>query len=169
MKSKRSINLAFSELFFAAVCVLGTGCHSTPKPKAWNVVLTKTTPATVRVDLIGVSRTDKSDWTGYNLNEYWKPDDRRRKDADKISFENLELNQRVKVDRKDPQWEKWFSHGVNELLVIADLPGDFSGGADDPRRKFLPLNKKAWDASPKDTLDIEIQQTLIKILTPPKE
>ena len=165
MNLKRLPTLCFLCVLLA-MPVLLTGClFGGGSPRAWNVSLVKKTPATITVDLIGVSKSDKSDWAGYDLNKYWSPGDFRRKEADKVTFENLEEGVPVTLSIKDPQWDKWFSHGATELLVIAYLPGNWPGGADDPRRKFLPLSRKDWDAK-KNTLEIEIQNTRIHVLTP---
>src|SRR5262249_20125741 len=94
--------------------VLLTGClFGGGNPKPWNVSLVKKTPATITVDLIGVSKSDKSDWAGYDLNKYWAPGDLRRKEADKVTYENLEEGVPVTLSINDAQWEKWFSHGAN--------------------------------------------------------
>src|SRR5438874_9465757 len=77
--------------FVVLLSFLCAGCHSVPKPRAWNISIVKETAATIDVDLIGVSSLEKSDWANYNLNEYWNnPNDPRRKEAqqsgDLVSF-----------------------------------------------------------------------------------
>jgi len=52
-------------------------------------------------------------------------------------------------------------------MLIARLPGRFEGGASDPRRLFIPLGKKEWKAKGK-TIEIQIQDTLIRVMTPQK-
>lgn len=169
MNLNRLQGLLYSVGLLAMPCFLGTGCHSVPKPRAWNVSIVKETPATIDVDLIGVSSLEKPDWANYNLNEYWNnPNDPRRKEAqqsgDLVSF-GLKKGEASVLKIDDPHWKKWFSHGASELLILARLPGSFSGGADDARRKFLYLGKSDWDAH-KKTIEIEVQNTRIRVLTP---
>jgi len=163
----RALSWSLSLLLFVSFC--GAGCHSVPKARAWNVSVVKETAATIDVDLIGVSSLEKPDWGNYNLNEYWNnPNDPRRKEAlqsgDLVTFALKKGEPSVlKID--DPHWKKWFGHGASELLILARLPGSFSGGSDDARRKFLYLGKSDWDAH-KKTIEVEIQNTRIRVLTP---
>src|SRR5438445_10837380 len=71
-----------------AIALISVGCAGTQKikPKAWAVKITKKTPASIEVDLIGVTELEKPKWEGYSLDEYWKPDDPMRKNADKITM-----------------------------------------------------------------------------------
>jgi hypothetical protein len=55
--------------------------------------------------------------------------------------------------------------GATELLLIANLPGHFNSGPADPRRVFIPLDKNAWKAD-RGTLQIEVQDDLIRVMTP---
>jgi hypothetical protein len=55
---------------------------------------------------------------------------------------------------------------VEGVFIIANLPGRFEGGVD-PRREYLPLDKRHWEAE-KWTLEIEVQTSRIRILTPEK-
>jgi hypothetical protein len=146
------------------VCV---GC-GTPKPKnqPWSLNLTKVTPASIEVDLIGVSQLEKAAWEGYPLDNYWAPGDLRRRNADKLTS-NFQSGNTWSVPQTDPKWKGWLGRGASELLIIANLPGSFPSGPADPRRIFLPLDKKAWEAKGQ-TLEIQIQDTLINVMTPPK-
>jgi len=147
------------------VGLLGTGCAS-KKPQPWNVSIKKTTPATIQVDLIGVRLGDKAEWAGRNITEYWSPGSKVREEADKLSYNDLEMDKPVVVAETDPKWKDWLAHGAQELLIIANLPGQFPPGVEDPRRKFLPLRKKDWEPTKKRTLEIEVKQTGIRVLTP---
>ena len=62
------------------------------------------------------------------------------------------------VRKDDPHWQNWIRHGATELLVIADLPGQFTPGPNDPRRTFIPLDPRAWKD---DRLEIQVQDTLV--------
>lgn len=159
MNLNRLRALGWSLAMAVFVCFCGAGCHSVPTPKAWNVSIVKETAATIDVDLIGVSKLEKSDWQNYNLNSYWdNPNDPRRNEArqngDLVTFA-LKKGEPSMLKIDDPHWKKWFSHGATELLVLARLPGAFSGGADDPRRKFLHLGRSEWEAK-KKTIEIQI-------------
>jgi len=143
------------------------GCKGTPKPVAWNLHLVKKTPAVIEVDLIGVTPLEKSSWESYSMDSYWRdPEDSRRKNADKLT-KALDLNEPWIIPRDDPKWQSWLKRGATELLVVADLPVRSESGTADPRRRFFPLDKKAWDAD-KKTLDFEIWDTLVRSMTPEK-
>jgi hypothetical protein len=150
----------------ALIGMAAVGCGTPrPKPVAWNVTVVKKTPATITVDLIGITPSEKSGWEGYSMDKYWQdPQDLRRKDADKIT-QLLELNKPWVVPRDDPMWQRWLSRGATELMVLADLPGHWPAGVADPRRKFFTLNKKAWNAHDA-TLEFEVLDTDVRAMTP---
>jgi len=145
-----------------AVSLLVAGCASSqPDPLAWNINVLK--PAPIEVDLVAVTAREKSRFEAYSLDEYWSPSDPERKSADKLSSE---LTEKWVITKKDPKWKAWLGRRVVGLFVVANLPGNFGGGPD-PRREYLPLDKKHWDAQ-KQTLDIEVKENRILILTPEK-
>ena len=150
----------------AAVSLVSSGC-GTPKPKpvAWNLSITKKTYSTMDVDLIGVPRGGKPLWEGYDMDQYWKPGDQRRQDAHPLS-KDLMYNEPWVVARTNAQWKEWLDHQkAIDLLIIANLPGtNFPAGAADPRRRFVPLDKRAW-VTWKRNLEFEVQDTLINPLT----
>src|SRR5947199_5063998 len=88
--------------FVVAGC--GGGGKATVKPRPWNISITKKTPATIEVDLIGVTELEKAAWEGYSIDDYWKPGDLRRAEADKITAPNLTVNTPWIVTEDDPQW-----------------------------------------------------------------
>src|SRR6266436_1387999 len=147
--------------FFVAGC--GGGGKATVKPRPWNISITKKTPATIEVDLIGVTELEKAAWEGYPIDEYWKPGDLRRANADKLSLTNLVMNKAWDIREADPQWKKWLSRGVTSVLIIAHLPGTFPPGPADPRRVFVSLDKRAWKDK---TIRFDVLDTEIRPLTP---
>jgi hypothetical protein len=104
-------------------------------------------------------------WSGLNITEYWGPGSKVRSEADKVSY-SLKTGETVVFSSTDPKWKEWVAHGAQELLVIANLPGEFPPGTGDPRRTFLPLRAKDWRPEKKSTLEIEVMQTRIQVLTP---
>ena len=152
-------------LLMAGLSQLLVSCQSThPQPAAWDLVITKTVPASIEVDLIGISDIERPAWEGYDLDQYWTAGDSRRAKADKLS-KNLETGQPWVVSRTDHQWQKWLSHGASQLLIMANLPGHFAPGPTDPRRTFLPLAPDRWKTK-NGRLDIEVQDTIVRPLTP---
>src|SRR4051812_28375038 len=91
--------------FFTGGC--GGGGKATVKPRPWNISITKRTPATIEVDLIGVTELEKAAWEGYSIDDYWKPGDLRRANADKLTPPNLVMNKPWEIGETDPQWKKW--------------------------------------------------------------
>lgn len=153
-------------VMFITVALLGAGCHFGTKPVAWNLSVTKTTPASIEVDLIGVSPLEKPSWNNVKPDDYWKPNDSVRQGAKKVTT-NFQTGPTFVLERENPIWNEWFKQGATELMIMANLPGVYSNGPDDRRRRFLPLNKNAWKSEHK-TLQIEIQDEFIKVLTPQK-
>jgi hypothetical protein len=138
------------------------------KTKAWTLKLTKATPATIEVDLVGVAPLDRASLESYPVDKYFSPNDPRRAGLqvgrDRLSKVLLSQNEPWIIDRKDEIWATWRSRGVTEVLVLARLPGKFDTGAADPRRLFIPLDPKKWDAKDQ-TIEIELQDTLIRPMT----
>ena len=71
------------------LCVPLIGCKAVrgkPKAVAWNLQITKATPATIEVDVIGVTPLDKSSLEGYPVDKYFSANDPRRglSDPDRI-------------------------------------------------------------------------------------
>lgn len=142
------------------IALLAPGCvfsKSKAKPVAWNITITKATPASIEVDLIGVTDDEKKFYDGLSMDSYW-PNSQVRRDADKLS--TILQDQPWTITQDDPIWAKWKARGVTTLLVVADLPVP-NGLWKVP----LTLDKRAWDAKNR-TLEIEIQNTLIRVETP---
>jgi hypothetical protein len=150
---------------FVTVTFLGSGCHSGTQPVAWNVSVTKTTPASIEVDFIGISPIEKPYWLNdVQPDKYWAPNAKIRQGATKVTTSFQSGNSFV-LKETDPIWNDWFNHGATELMIMADLPGVYDNNSTDRRRMFLPLKKKAWN-SKNHTLELEIQDEIIRILTP---
>lgn len=165
-------------IFAAALAVAAAGCASTPriKPAPWTVSITKQTPASIEMDIIGVPVTDQKyyeDDSRVSYDEYWKPESNIRKDALKISkFLPTDKPWIVtfKKDSKHPEyedqsstWSDWHSRGVVELLLVARLPGE--GGL---WKKPISLDKNAWKAKNR-TIEVEVKDSKIEVITPPKD
>lgn len=157
-----------SAVLLLALCLGAAGCTGVPKPKPvpWNVRITKPSGEAIEVDLIGVPASDQSVWANYALDDYWNPGDLRRRDADKLTS-TVDPGHPWVLGRDHAKWEEWLNRGARDLLVIANPPGRFEAGPADPRRLFLPLDKKAWKAR-KATLEVEIQDNRLRVLTPVK-
>jgi hypothetical protein len=153
-------------LWLGLIAFAWTGCQSaTPKLRPMNLVLNKMTPASIKVDLIGVSEVERHAWEGYDVDQYWTEGDSRRANADKLTV-NLPTGQSAIIRKDDPHWQSWIQRGADQLLVIADLPGQFTPGPTDPRRIFIPLTRDAAWTAKGDSLEIQVQDTMVRALTP---
>jgi hypothetical protein len=152
---KGSAQLAVTLL---AVALTAVSCVSTSKP--WTVSITKTTPASIEVDLIGVSESERAFYENLAWDAYW-PNTRVRMDADKLT-KVLEKGKPWVIDIKDPIWARWLNRGATKLFILANLP-DRSG----LWKVALPLDKGSWKAKG-DMLEIQVQDTMIRVLTAPK-
>jgi hypothetical protein len=151
-----------------------TSCASSksppkPRPVAWNLEITKTVPAAIEIDLIPITSFNRAAWEEYDINRYWRPNDRRRAEQRSKVTANLVENEPLILERSDEQWETWLDDDkAIELLLIANLPGsDFPAGRADPRRVFLPLDRRYW-AAEQGKLEIEVRSTEILIRTLPR-
>lgn len=154
-------------ILVVALSFVTAGCSSTPKPVPWNVNITKTTPASIEADVVGVSPSDKPYWmNSVKPDDYWKANNTVRKGAKKVS-QVLQKDQPWLINREDPIWNEWFSYGTTELMIMANLPGGGDNSPFDRRRIFVTLDKNAWDTKDK-TIKIEVQDQFIRVTTPQK-
>ncbi len=165
MNFNRIANLGFA-LLLALLAAATFGCRSA-SPRAWNVNLNKVTIASVEVDVIGLSPTEKPYWQSAKVDDYWQAGSSLRKDVEsrRVSS-NFKSGATWTLKIDDPIWQTWFNYGTTELMIIARLPGSsFDNGPFDRRRIFVPLGSKFWKASDK-TLRLEVQDEFIRVLTP---
>jgi hypothetical protein len=151
-----------------AALLLAGGCASGPSPRAYAVKVSldpTLAGSSVQVDLIGANPiSDVPRLESYPVSEYWKPGDVLRRDSAKISFAFGQGRPDSQVlEMKNPIWTKWLQTGAQNLIVIADIPGVT---ADPPRRLNLPLDANQWGKT--DTLDILVQESGIRVVTPKK-
>jgi hypothetical protein len=178
-------NLILKTLLLAAVSasglLLGAGCSSCKvggKPgDPLNYAITVTpgpslTDKSAQVDIVGLNPSEMPKWQGYSLKKYFAPGDPLRKDAVKVTAEFTPDQQKVfKLAQNDPIWERWKKAGVQQLVVLADLPGTFEegkSGSQDPRRQIIPLCECYW---PKKTaeLNLEVLASGVKLTTLTRE
>jgi len=142
------------------------GCKSTPKAAPWTISLTKETPASIELDLVGISPADKPYWqNNIKVDDYWK-NGSVRKGAKKVST-SFDSGKTFELKSTDPIWNTWFGYGAMEVMIIANLPGKHENGPYDRRRIFLPLDAGIYAAKDK-TIRVEVQEEFLHVLTPPK-
>jgi hypothetical protein len=159
-------NAPMLAVLLAALTLVGAGC-GTPKPKPvmWNVSITKITPASIEIDLVGVAPMQKPYLTNVKVDDYWKPGNSIRAGLKKVTA-RLPTGQPWILKADDPIWQQWKSYGTTELMIMATLPcKDCGDGPFDRRRLFVPLDKHYWNAKHK-TLEFEVQDEMIRPLTP---
>mgnify|MGYP001360966184 CR=1 FL=1 len=140
----------------------GAGCGTAkPKPVAWTINITK--PAGIEVDLVGVTAREKPRLESYAMDKYWSPGDLERKNAGKLT--SPPQTGTWVIDLKNPIWKQWLDRSVTGFFVIANLPGTFEGAAD-ARREFLTMDKNHWDPKQRYTLEIEVHENRIVVITP---
>jgi len=156
------------KVLLLAACLAAAGCAGS-KPVAWNTKITRTTTASIEVDLVGISPSEDAYWRrSVKPTKYWMPGDPVRKQvlsrAKTTQFKDGDVFV-LKAD--DPVWKQWLNYGATELLIMANLPGRFTDDESDPRRLILPLGSKSWDAKNK-TIEIQILDGQIRPVTPQK-
>lgn len=147
--------------------LIGAGGCGTPKqkPVAWTIKITK--PETVEVDVVAVTTREKPRLENYSMDKYWSPEDSERKNSDKLTSPPQSATWVIgrKDKDKDSPWKKWLGRSVTGVYVIANLPGSFEVEA---RREFLTLDKNHWEPLVKNTLEIEVKENRIVVITPEK-
>ena len=147
----------------------GSAGHKSGKPIAWNVKITKSTAASLEVDLIGVSPSEDAYWRrSVKPDDYWNPSKPVRKQAqNRAKTTRFESGNVYVLKIDDPTWNQWRAYGTSELLVMANLPGKYSNDEADPRRLVVPIGKNDWQAKDK-TIELEVLDSQIRVLTPPR-
>jgi hypothetical protein len=162
--------------FLATLCLLfifSAGCSTLPRPRAYNIEI-ELDPALAtgsnQVDLIGANSADLPKWSSYSMTDYWRADDAKRRDADKVVMRFGQGNRSVQTLLTiDPSWTRWEATGAQYLVVLLQLSGvttDRDGNAD-PRRLILPLDRREW-ARGVTTIELRVQESGIRLMTPRK-
>lgn len=154
------------------VCMACVGCGG-PRMSRHDVVvsmdeaLKSSGTPTVKVDIVGIPETEREQWAGKNISDYWRPSDGLRKDAvarKEMTFAAGRTDAQV-LKKTDPQWDEWSKRKAMYLAVVADLPGSSRDGSDG-RRIILPLDAARWD--PEDqTIKIVVQSSRLRCDTDP--
>jgi hypothetical protein len=159
-------NSRMSFVLLAALSLIASGCVSPPVP--WNLRVTKATPASVDVDIVGVQPDDKAQLMSMKVDDWWAspPNDVTRKGYREIMLTtNFQGGTNWIVSKDDPIWSKWLGPGglgVKEIMVIANLP---RVREDPPRRKFLPLTVNDWINPVNQSIEIRVQDDRIWVVT----
>jgi len=158
----------------SVACLVLASCVTRPAPTRRFNISVAVDPAlaasSLQIDLIGVNASDLPKWRSLSVTEYWQPGDPKRRDAEKAVLDFRQGKKLVQVfPASDPLWQRWFSTGAENLVVLVNLTGlvtDREGDAD-PRRLILPLEKRAW-SSAVTTIELRVQESSIRLLTPRK-
>lgn len=171
MKTKNTTTII--TLATAALALLFSGCASAPKPVAHSVKITvdkSLENTSLQIDLIGANATaDIPKWESYSVTEYWQPGNSTRTNADRLTLDFGRGKETAQtVPATDAKWTRWIEQGASYVVIIADLPGVAAdkGGNADPRRLILPLDAKQWKKDKKDPLEILVQESGLRLLTP---
>lgn len=154
---------------------LAAGCASKFKARSFDVHVDAGLTlknATARVDIVGVSDTEKAAWEGVKMSEYWKPGNKWRESAVSLGVVYpmvFRSGEKSKVlPASDEVWNKWRAQAA-WLFVLADLPDpahvDMPGEADS-WRAVLPLDKRRWDTKT-TTVTITLESGMVKVDTQP--
>jgi hypothetical protein len=142
-----------------ALALVLVGCSSI---HPWNLEISKKTPASIQVDLVGVASPNEENFlTSVSFEDYWNNPQFRN---DQVKLGNMltkfpEQGHPWILKATDPQWQAWLQRGVNEVYVVARLP-EANGNWKVP----LPLGKKNWDAK-KKTIEISVVDSAIIVET----
>ncbi|MCD8482275.1 MAG: energy transducer TonB [Verrucomicrobia bacterium] len=127
-------------------------------PEVEFVVEQDVADAAVQVDFVRVPRDQLQQWQDLSPDDYFSPGNRMRQAAVASGavyslFSSVPGKAFVPViQRNDSVWQRFgFDNRTIDqqfdIVVFADLPGDFSGTHLDPRRRLLPLHRRGWAGS----------------------
>ena len=171
MNPKQTAAMARTSLLLFALLLIAPGCSllggKGTKPVAWTIKITKSTAASVEVDLVGISPSEDGYWRrSVKPDDYWNPNKPIQKQAaSRMKSTRFEEGPTFVLKNDDPIWNKWLSYGATELLIMASLPNKYSNDESDPRRQIVSIAKNAWQAKDK-TLEVEILDGQIRVLNP---
>jgi hypothetical protein len=174
--------LASAAVSSAALVCLLSGC-GTVQP--WNLEIAAKTPASIRLDLVGIHRQYRSDWEQKSVDNYWKPEDDLRQNAQRVSLQiergNINVvevvgasregilgdgSPQVTIARTHPIWNLWLNQrNASGIVAIGQFPGG-STEQPDPRKRVISLDKRSWDTQNK-TLRLVVRDKSIGVETPP--
>jgi len=158
-------------VFSAALFTQATGCCITDTPRRYNIQIVmdkQLADTSVTVDIIGVNPNVAEMLSAKSVTDYFNVGDTTRTSVDKYSLRFSQDSPAVQdLSSKNPIWETWMQQGSTELIIMANLLGDFQDqpGAADTRREVLPLSCKRWGT---DTIQIRVLPGLIRTTTPIK-
>lgn len=146
-----------NSMLMLAVIIILNGCTTTDKLKAYNVVVEidensfrltdkNNLVPSIECDIIGVSGTDLKQWENYPVDEYFRVNSIKRRDANKITFSFDDKDTKTKTLRSsDDLWNVWKTNNISNIVVMADLAKDPSmTDSYDSRRKILSVMRSAW-------------------------
>jgi hypothetical protein len=157
-------------LFFVAL----SGCASAPTPTNYSLKIELDqvlVGSSILMDVVGANAvSDLPKWESYSVSDYWQPGNPMRRDSDKVSLDFGDGKPTIQYfSSENPAWQRWLNSGARYVVMVVDLPGiaaDRVGNAD-ARRLILPLDKRQWPKGV-DTLELRVQESGIRLLTPMK-
>lgn len=148
LKGKRGLVILF-------VLLSLVGCDA---PNVEIIISPEYQSATIQIDFVKVKRSEVPIWMGMNIDEYFSPGSqfrdfaKQRGDIYTVYYNVPQKAFKGTIPSEDPVWESFaFDRGSSEqsfdVIVLADLPGAYSGAPIDIRRQIIPLEKKSWAIS----------------------
>jgi hypothetical protein len=149
--------------------LIGTvGCSKTRKFKV-DVQAESVGNKSVEVNIVGVNEFEYPRWESMLMSEYWKPENKMRRDAKKYIMKfGQNLPPQQVLEKKNEIWKTWSKRKAKYLFVLADLPGfhEDQGGNADSRRLILPLDKDCWKITQRK-LEINLESSGVNCFTMP--
>lgn len=167
---KRSL---ISLVALISAVVAFSGCGPTMMRQPYNLSIQPQTDASIEVDFIGAKDTELAQLQAFDISKYWQPGSTLRdayKEGDKKVIDRISsrtANPQV-IPISDKIWQNWKAQQVRYLVIIANLPGEHGTGAGDPRRTIVDLSKKFVFSDKKETVEIQILDGRINVVTPQK-
>jgi hypothetical protein len=123
----------------------------------------------VRIDVVGMSYVEKSQWTEVSMQDYWSEKNKQRRhdanDLGYLAFKMFEPGKScdITITEKDRIWKTWKERRATHFLVMFDTCADATGW-----RICLPLSSKCWRGrTDKNAIEVLILPSGVKSKTDP--
>jgi len=166
--------MTIRSLLLALVLAVGAvGCGKTGRYNIRVTIAPELRDVSEEVHIVGVNDTDLARWNDRSMTQYWLNVGPEQDDVYRMVFGRGFASTNI-LSAEDEIWSRWKSLGARHLFILSLYPmgaKDDTGSAD-PRRLYLPMEKKRWKISPfkvRDEIVIEVRPAPegLKCLTPP--
>ncbi len=124
----------------------------------------------IQVNVVLITEAEKDEWQRLAVDEYWKPkgglrESEKYKSRTRIFLfgANQPAGPRPILNTRDKEYGGWRKAKYAYVVILADRPPRPSDGADDCRRRIVPMDPDRWDA---EELEFTVTDSCIDLRRP---